>query len=309
MRLIAVVIGLLLLAGAAFAQTGPATSDKPSAAASPSAMRRYRIGARARGACRRAGPPGRVGTGRRPAVRARRGRERPRPALTGRRRGRRPRPGDTAGDTLGPRSCVRLRRARRRAVCAAHALSERPDGAGAEDARLRRRLPPGARRLPVRPERRATSICSAGWGVFALGRNHPAVRDALKAVARRRPAQPGADRRLDARRHSGRAAARAGPASRQGVLRQFRRGVGRGGDQVRARGDRPRPASSIAVTRSMASPMARFRSTAMTSSATGFEPLLPDCVRVPFNDLAALEHALRARRWRPSSSSRSRARA
>jgi len=37
MRLIAIAIGLLSLAGAAFAQTGPATSDKPSAAASPSA--------------------------------------------------------------------------------------------------------------------------------------------------------------------------------------------------------------------------------------------------------------------------------
>jgi hypothetical protein len=37
MRLIAIATGLLSLAGAALAQTGPATSDKPSAAASPSA--------------------------------------------------------------------------------------------------------------------------------------------------------------------------------------------------------------------------------------------------------------------------------
>ena len=37
MRLIAIAIGLLSLSGAALAQTGPATSDKPSAAASPSA--------------------------------------------------------------------------------------------------------------------------------------------------------------------------------------------------------------------------------------------------------------------------------
>ena len=29
---------------------------------------------------------------------------------------------------------------------------------------------------------------------------------------------------------------------------------------------------------------------------TGFEPLLPDCVRIPFNDLAALEQALSSRR-------------
>src|SRR2546423_1564898 len=28
----------------------------------------------------------------------------------------------------------------------------------------------------------------------------------------------------------------------------------------------------------------------------GFEPLLPDCVRIPFNDLTALEHTLSSRR-------------
>jgi hypothetical protein len=37
MRVIAVLLGLITLVGAALAQTGPATSDKPSAAASPSA--------------------------------------------------------------------------------------------------------------------------------------------------------------------------------------------------------------------------------------------------------------------------------
>ena len=47
------------------------------------------------------------------------------------------------------------------------------------------------------------SICSSGWGVFALGRNHPAVRDALHERARRRSAQPRAAGCFDAGRRSG----------------------------------------------------------------------------------------------------------
>ena len=80
----------------------------------------------------------------------------------------------------------------------------------------------------------------SGYGVFAIGRNHPAVRATLKNV-------------LDADLPnlvqmdvstlaglSGRAAARAGAASRQSVLREFGRGIGRGCDQVRSLCNRPR---------------------------------------------------------------------
>ena len=79
----------------------------------------------------------------------------------------------------------------------------------------------------------------SGFGVFGIGRNHPALRDALKERARQRAAESRAARCVDARRHPRRAAVGARPLSRQGVLRQLRRrGRGRR-DQVRAHGDRP----------------------------------------------------------------------
>ena len=46
--------------------------------------------------------------------------------------------------------------------------------------------------------------------------------------------------------------------------------------------------------RSTACPTARSRSTATAIFRDGFGPLLPDCDEVQFNDLEALEHALRA---------------
>ena len=85
----------------------------------------------------------------------------------------------------------------------------------------------------------------SGYGVFAIGRNHPGVRDALKSVL-------DADLpdlvQIDVSPLAGllaRAAARLHAVSRQGLLRQFRHRGGRGRDQVRPRarprrpGDRP----------------------------------------------------------------------
>ncbi len=86
----------------------------------------------------------------------------------------------------------------------------------------------------------------SGWGVFALGRNHPVLRDALVSVLDGELpnlvqfdvsvlAGVLAERLLALR-----------ALARQGLLRQFRRGVGRSRDQIRARRDGSRRASSIA---------------------------------------------------------------
>ncbi len=78
----------------------------------------------------------------------------------------------------------------------------------------------------------------SGWGVFALGRNHPTVAGALRQVLDVRPRRSGADGRLAAGRPAGRAAAGAHALARKAVLLQLRRRGGRGGDQVQP-GRRP----------------------------------------------------------------------
>jgi len=45
----------------------------------------------------------------------------------------------------------------------------------------------------------------SGWGVFAIGRNHPKVRDTLKKVARQRLSKPRSDGCVDAGGGLGRA--------------------------------------------------------------------------------------------------------
>ena len=115
----------------------------------------------------------------------------------------------------------------------------------------------------------------SGFGVFAIGRNHPALRDALKSVL-------DSDLpnlvQLDVSTLAGILAERLlalRALSRQGVLRQFRRRGGRGRDQVRARRDRtagPRLSASMPST---ACPTARCRSTATRCSATASSRCCP----------------------------------
>ena len=82
--------------------------------------------------------------------------------------------------------------------------------------------------------------------------------------------------------------------SRQGVLRQFRRRGRRGRDQVRAR--RHRPAGHRLLRPRLPRPdLRRAVAERRSNFRDGFEPLLPGCTAIPFNDLAALEQALSSR--------------
>ncbi len=83
--------------------------------------------------------------------------------------------------------------------------------------------------------------------------------------------------------------------SRQGVLRQFRhRGASRPRSSSRAAPPAV-PASSIARTRFHGLTYGALSLTGDSNFRTGFEPLLPGCTSIPFNDLAALEQALSSR--------------
>src|SRR6201989_1069466 len=134
----------------------------------------------------------------------------------------------------------------------------------------------------------------SGFGVFAIGRNHPAVRQALKSVL-------DADMpnlvQFDVSTLAGILAERllehvpyldkvffanSGAETVEAAIKFARSATGRPGIVHCAHsyhgltyGALSRPAHS------------NFRA--------GFEPLLPGCTAVPFNDLAALEHALSSR--------------
>ena len=79
----------------------------------------------------------------------------------------------------------------------------------------------------------------SGFGVFALGRNHPTVTGALEQVLRGQLAGPGPVRRIPARRPARRAPHRLHALAAEAVLLQLRRGGHGGGDQVQPRRDRP----------------------------------------------------------------------
>ena len=131
--------------------------------------------------------------------------------------------------------------------------------------------------------------------MFAIGRNHPAMRDALKSVLDAdlpnlvqidvsTLAGILAERLLDAR-----------ALSRQGVLRQFRRRMRRSRDQVRAR--RHRPAGHRLLRPRLSRPDLR-RAVAQRrcdTSATASSRCCRIAPAIPFNDLAALEQALSSR--------------
>jgi ornithine--oxo-acid transaminase len=131
----------------------------------------------------------------------------------------------------------------------------------------------------------------SGWGVFALGRNHPVVADALKKVLDSElpnlvqmdvSALAGvlAERLLFQVPHLEKVFfANSGTESVEASLKFARAATGRGGIVYCSHAFHGLTYGSLSVIGDDI-----FRS--------GFGPLLPDCVEVPFNDLAALERAL-----------------
>jgi ornithine--oxo-acid transaminase len=135
----------------------------------------------------------------------------------------------------------------------------------------------------------------SGFGVFALGRNHPAIRAALKSVLDAdlpnlvqmdvsTLAGILADRLLALVPHLDKVFfANSGAESVEAAIKFARAATGRSG---------------IAYC-SHAFHGLTFGALSLNGDETfrrGFEPLLPDCVCVPFNDLGALDRALSGRR-------------
>src|SRR6187431_55820 len=134
----------------------------------------------------------------------------------------------------------------------------------------------------------------SGFGVFALGRNHPAIRTALKSVLDAdlpnlvqmdvsTLAGILADRLLALVPHLDKVFfANSGAESVEAAMKFARAATGRSG---------------IAYC-SHAFHGLTYGALSLNGDETfrrGFEPLLPDCVCVPFNDLAALDRALSSR--------------
>jgi ornithine--oxo-acid transaminase len=135
----------------------------------------------------------------------------------------------------------------------------------------------------------------SGWGVFALGRNHPAVRDALKRVLDSEfpnlvqmdvSALAGvlAERLLRYMPYLDKVFfANSGTESVEAALKFARAATGRPGIVHCSHAFHGLSYGSLSVNGDEV-----FRA--------GFGPLLPECVEIPFNDLAALERALSSRR-------------
>src|SRR5262249_12662554 len=134
----------------------------------------------------------------------------------------------------------------------------------------------------------------SGFGVFAVGRNHPALRDALKNVL-------DSDLpnlvQLDVSTLAGVLAERllghvpypvkvffsnSGAEAVEAAIKFSRTATGRSGII----------SCDHAFHGLTYGPLSLCGDDIFRQ---GFGPLLPDCVRIPFNDLAALEEALRAR--------------
>ena len=134
----------------------------------------------------------------------------------------------------------------------------------------------------------------SGWGVFALGRNHSAVRDALVAVLDGEMANlvqmevsplAGllAERLLARVPHLDRAFfANSGAETVEAAIKFARAATGRHGILHCAGAFHGLTMGALSLTAD-----ANFR--------TGFGPLLPGAAEIPFNDLPALEAALKSR--------------
>ena len=135
----------------------------------------------------------------------------------------------------------------------------------------------------------------SGWGVFALGRNHPAVRDALKSVLDsdlpnlvQMDVSPLAgvlaERLLKRTPYLQKAFfANSGTEAVEAAIKFARSATGRPGIAFCGHAFHGLTYGGLSLNGDDI-----FRN--------GFGPLLPDCVEVPFDDLEALERALASRR-------------
>jgi len=135
----------------------------------------------------------------------------------------------------------------------------------------------------------------SGWGVFAIGRNHPRLRTALKDVLDSDlpnlvqmdvsvPAGILAERLLRYTPYLDKAFfCSSGAEAVEAALKFARVATGRPGFAYCDHGFHGLSYGALSVNGDD-----MFR--------TGFGPFLPDCVEVPFNDLAALERALASRK-------------
>ncbi len=134
----------------------------------------------------------------------------------------------------------------------------------------------------------------SGFGVFALGRNHPAVRDALKSVL-------DSDLpnlvQMDVSALAGVLAERL-LAFMPYLDKVFFANSGAEAVEAAIKFARSATRRSGIVYCEHAFHGLSYGALSLNGDAifrTGFEPLLPDCTGIPFNDLAALEKALAAR--------------
>jgi ornithine--oxo-acid transaminase len=134
----------------------------------------------------------------------------------------------------------------------------------------------------------------SGWGVFALGRNHPAVREALKAAL---DAELPNLVQLDVSVLAGVLAERllrhipycekvffanSGTETVEAALKFARAATGRAGVVYCSHAFHGLTYGALSLNGD-------------TLFRAGFGPLLPECIEVPFNDLDALQRALRSR--------------
>jgi ornithine--oxo-acid transaminase len=134
----------------------------------------------------------------------------------------------------------------------------------------------------------------SGFGVFAIGRNHPALRQALKSVLDSdlpnlvqldvsTLAGVLAERLLEFVPYLGKVFfANSGAECVEAAIKFARGATGRPGIVYCAHGYHGLTYGALSLTDDP-----NFRG--------GFEPLLPGCTSIPFNDLAALEQALSSR--------------
>ncbi|NIX78335.1 aspartate aminotransferase family protein [Microvirga terricola] len=134
----------------------------------------------------------------------------------------------------------------------------------------------------------------SGWGVFALGRNHPAIRDALKSVL------DGDLPNLVQMDVSPLAGVLAEKLLQRAPYLQRVFFANSGAEAVEAAIKFARAATgrTRVVSCSHAFHGLTYGALSLTGDEifqTGFGPLLPDCVKVPFNDLDALDQALKSK--------------